>query len=107
MTECERLLWSRLRRKQILGVTFYRQKPIGPFIVDFYAPAAKLVVEVDGSQHLEPEHAMRDADRDEYLASLGLSVLRFGNEQVLRQTDAVVEVIQAAVEARRAGESDG
>ena len=48
MAECERLLWSRLRRKQLHGVQFYRQKPIGSYIVDFYAPAARLVVEVDG-----------------------------------------------------------
>ena len=49
MTDAERRLWSRLRAKQILGVQFYRQKPVGNYIVDFYAPAANLVVEVDGS----------------------------------------------------------
>ena len=49
MTDSERVLWSRLRGKQLLGVQFYRQKPIGEFIVDFYAPKTKLVVEVDGS----------------------------------------------------------
>jgi very-short-patch-repair endonuclease len=64
MTVCERRLWARLRRKQVHGVQFYRQKPIGRFIVDFYAPAARLVIEVDGAQHLRPAHAMRDAERD-------------------------------------------
>ncbi len=49
MTDAERLLWSRLRGKQVLGVQFYRQKPIGPYIVDFHAPASRLVIEVDGS----------------------------------------------------------
>lgn len=52
MTDAERLLWSRLRGKQILGVQFYRQKPLGRYIVDFHAPAVKHVVEVDGSQHI-------------------------------------------------------
>ena len=82
MTECERLLWSRLRRKQLEGVQFYRQKPIGDYVVDFYAPAAKLVVEVDGSQHKEPVHAENDALRDESLKSQGLRVMRFTNLQV-------------------------
>ncbi len=67
MTDTERLLWSRLRRKQILGVQFYRQKPIGNYIVDFYAPKMKLVVEVDGSQHLEEKHLEEDKRRDAYL----------------------------------------
>ena len=53
MTDSKRVLWSRLRGKQLLGVQFYRQKPIGEYIVDFYALKAKLVVEVDGSQHTE------------------------------------------------------
>ena len=60
MTDAEQLLWSRVRRKQILGIQFYRQKPIGPFIVDFHAPAAGLVFEVDGGQHFEDEHRRRD-----------------------------------------------
>ncbi len=52
MTDSERALWERLRRKQVQAVQFYRQKPIGNYIVDFYAPKAKIVVEVDGSQHM-------------------------------------------------------
>ncbi len=78
-TEAEQVLWTRVRRKQIGGVQFYRQKPIGPYIVDFHAPAAQLVIEVDGSQHFEPEHAGQDAARDAYLEALGLTVLRFDN----------------------------
>ncbi len=93
MTDAERVLWSRLRRKELLGVQFYRQKPIGPFIVDFFAPVAGLVVEADGSQHCEPEHVLRDEERDRYLASSGLRVLRFNNHQILREIDAVVESI--------------
>ena len=54
LTDAERRLWNRLRRKQILGVQFYRQEPIGNYIVDFYAPATRLVVEVDGAHHTDP-----------------------------------------------------
>lgn len=100
MTEAERLLWSRLRRKQLHGIQFYRQKPIGNFIVDFYAPTVCLIIEVDGSQHLEMEHQMRDEARDEYLAELGLTVLRFDNRQVLCETDAVVEQISQWMSGR-------
>ena len=93
MTEAEQFLWSRLRRKQLQGVQFYRQKPIGNYIVDFYAPSVSLVIEVDGSQHLEMEHRVQDEIRDEFLVHLGLTVLRFDNRQVLCEIDAVVEKI--------------
>ena len=93
LTDAEQRLWSRLRRKQISGIQFYRQKPIGNYIVDFYAPSVQLVVEVDGSQHLEIAQASYDAERSEYLRQLGLKVLRFDDRQVLMQTDAVVEEI--------------
>jgi very-short-patch-repair endonuclease len=76
MTGSEQALWSRVRRKQVFGVQFYRQKPIGKHIVDFYAPRAKLVVEVDGSQHLEAEQFRGDEERDAYLAGQGLLVMR-------------------------------
>ena len=62
MTDAEQLLWSRLRRKQILGVQFYRQKPLANYIVDFYCAAANVVIELDGSQHYEPEHRAKDAE---------------------------------------------
>jgi len=79
MTDSERILWSRLRGKQLSGIQFYRQKPIGNYIVDFFAPKTKVVVEVDGSQHLEEEQAEQDRQRDDYLASVGLKVLRFNS----------------------------
>ena len=68
LTDSESALWSHLRNKQLLGVQFYRQKPIGEYIVDFYAPGAKLVVEVDGSQHVQSDHVKKGTCRDEYLA---------------------------------------
>jgi very-short-patch-repair endonuclease len=70
MTDAERLLWSRVRGKQIEPVQFYRQKPLGGYIVDFHAPKAKLVIEVDGSPHREPENLAKDRKRDADLANL-------------------------------------
>jgi very-short-patch-repair endonuclease len=101
MTDAEQLLWSRLRRKQLHGVQFYRQKPLGPFIVDFFAPGAGLVVEVDGSQHLEPEYLEKDRHRDQCLADERLLVLRFDNRDVLLETDTVVERIAEEVQRRK------
>ena len=100
MTESEQALWLHLRRKLMLGVQFYRQKPVGNYVLDFYAPKAKLVIEVDGSQHLDSGHAQKDARRDEYLASQGLKVLRFTNLQVLRERHAVLEFIFETLEER-------
>lgn len=101
MTDAERVLWARLRGKQLLDVQFYRQKPIGPFIADFYCHAAALVIEVDGGQHYEAEHARKDAERDKYLAEAGLLVLRFDNRQVLLETDAVIEKILRVMQERQ------
>jgi very-short-patch-repair endonuclease len=100
MTDAEQALWHRIRRKQIQNVQFYRQKPLLSFIVDFYCPAAKLVVELDGSQHFETGHQSEDRIRDAALASLGLQVLRFDNRQVLLETDAVLAAIDEAVKGR-------
>ena len=76
-----------------MGIQFYRQKPVGNYIVDFFAPGAKLVIELDGSQHMLDDHLHRDKSRDEYLVGLGLKVLRFNSNKVLKATDAVVEDI--------------
>ena len=96
-TDAELRLWHRLRRKQILGVQFYRQKPIGNYIADFYAPAAKLVIELDGAQHLECGQAKYDVQRTKDLEQLGLKVLRFDDRQVLLHTDSVLETILQAM----------
>ncbi len=93
MTDAEQWLWQRLRRKQILGLQFYRQKPILNFIVDFYCSAAKLVIECDGGQHYTAEGLEADRARDQALAQLGLNVLRFDNRQILTEIDAMVEQI--------------
>ena len=100
LTDSERALWQRLRGKQLADVQFYCQKPIGDYIVDFYAPKAKLVIEIDGSQHFEAPHAAKDRERDEHLGRLGLTVLRINSRQVLKETEAVMEFIYQAITKR-------
>ena len=100
MTDAELLLWKRLRRKQILGLQFYRQKPILNYIVDFYCPSANLVIECDGSQHYTKDGLDADRVRDEALTELGLMVLRFDNLQILNEIDGVVEVIFEIIRQR-------
>ncbi|MCP3665578.1 MAG: endonuclease domain-containing protein [Gammaproteobacteria bacterium] len=93
MTDAEIALWLKLRRKQLHGLQFYRQKPLGNFIVDFYCPAAQLVIEIDGGQHYTEDGAIRDGLRDAYLESLRLRVLRFSNIDVLTNMDGVIAAI--------------
>jgi len=93
MTKEEVILWSRIKRKQIKEVRFYRQKPIGNYISDFYCPKAKLIIELDGSQHYEKEGIEKDEIRDSYFESLGLKVLRFTNLDILKNLNGVLEEI--------------
>ncbi len=93
MTDAEQLIWSKIRRKQIGGIQFYRQKNIGHCIVDFYCAKGKLVIEVDGGQHYEIVGMKKDQERDRYLHGLGLTVLRFSDVDVFKNTDGVVERI--------------
>ncbi|MES2204997.1 MAG: endonuclease domain-containing protein [Pseudomonadota bacterium] len=93
LTDSEKRLWYFIRRKQILGIQFYRQKPIGPYIVDFYAPSVSLVIELDGSQHFEPEALLYDEERTNYLKTQKLDVLRFTNAEVMKQAKIVLETI--------------
>jgi len=97
MTDAEKHLWAKMRRKQVKGYQFYRQKPIGDYIVDFFCPRAKLVIEVDGSQHFSDEMTEYDRIRNEYLSSLGLRVLRFTNTDVLTYIEGVVESIEGKI----------
>lgn len=100
MTDAEQWLWQRLRRKQILGLQFYRQKPILNFIVDFYCSAANLIIECDGGQHYTDEGLDADQIRDQALSELGLLVLRFSNRKILTEIDAVIELIFQTAQSR-------
>ena len=93
MTDAERALWSKLRRKQINGRIFYRQKNIGNYIVDFFCPGLKLVVDLDGGQHYTVEGRAKDSSRDKYLVNLGLKVLRFSDRDVLKDMEGVLTVL--------------
>lgn len=93
MTDTEKLLWSRIRRKQLKGYQFYRQKTIGNYIVDFYCPSAKLVIELDGSQHYTNEGKQKDQVRDQYLIGIGLQVMRYPSTDVFSNIDGIVDEI--------------
>lgn len=93
MTEPERRLWQRLRKGQ-LGLQFRRQFGIGRYIIDFYCPSKRLVIELDGDSHYTQEGLVYDQMRDQYMVSLGIRVLHFTNPQVMQEIDAVVESIR-------------
>ncbi|MCI0441106.1 MAG: endonuclease domain-containing protein [Chloroflexi bacterium] len=95
MTDAERKLWQHLRHNQLEGQRFRRQHPIGPYIVDFFCFEKKLIVEIDGGQH--SEQVEYDTQRTRWLESRGFRVLRFWNNQVMNEIDAVREVIWEAI----------
>ena len=90
-TDAERLLWNRLRNRQLCNCKFRRQHEIGSYIVDFICLESKLIIELDGSGHiLKKEH---DANRTNYLESLGYNVIRFWNNEVVQELDNVLNAI--------------
>jgi very-short-patch-repair endonuclease len=98
MTIAENLLWEQIRRKQILSVQFYRQKPIGSYIIDFYSKYPKIAIELDGGYHLERDQRKKDLNRDLYLTSLGIKTLRFTNHQILKTLDSVLQTISKTIQ---------
>jgi very-short-patch-repair endonuclease len=97
MTDAEAKLWNALRREQVRGISFRRQRPIAPYVLDFYAPRLKLAVEVDGGQHAE-QRKQADDDRTEYLAAKGISVVRYWNNDVLSNLEGVLSDLVAHIE---------
>jgi very-short-patch-repair endonuclease len=98
MTLSEVLLWKHLKGKQLLGYDFHRQKPIGKYIVDFYCPALKLVIEIDGDSHGGREE--EDRIRQQELESMGITVMRFWDNEMKRNVVGVVESVREWIEAR-------
>ena len=96
-TQAEAVLWNELRDRRLDGLKFRRQRPLGPFVVDFVCLEAQLVVEVDGSIH--DQHAEQDAYRTEFTASYSLRVLRVRNDEVLSNLPAVLDRIKHAAVA--------
>jgi very-short-patch-repair endonuclease len=102
-TDVELKLWNRLRSRLLNGHKFVRQTPIGPFIVDFVCRDRWLIVEVDGSQHADNP---TDVERDQWLTGRGYRVLRFWNNDVLKNIDGVLETIADALSAAAAPHPD-
>ncbi|MBI2384167.1 MAG: DUF559 domain-containing protein [Gammaproteobacteria bacterium] len=100
MTDAEQRLWRHLRAHRLLGAKWRRQQPIGPYVVDFIHFGARLIVEADGSQHME---SPSDASRDAWLKAQGFRVLRFWNDEILRDTTAVLEKVLLALNAPSPG----
>ena len=97
-TDAEKVMWICLRSRQMSGVKFRRQYPVGKYILDFYAYSHKLAIELDGGQHYEDEGKKRDLGRTRYLNSEGIKVLRFPNNEVLVNMDGIYEVIMGEIE---------
>jgi very-short-patch-repair endonuclease len=96
-SDAEARLWDSLRRKQVNGLRFRRQFPLGPYFGDFVCLPARLVIEVDGSQHGEAAQMMRDARRTAWLQKSGFHVIRFSAGQVMNGINAVLDGIEAAL----------
>ncbi|MBV9868952.1 MAG: endonuclease domain-containing protein [Abitibacteriaceae bacterium] len=97
----EVLLWLRLRDGQVAGCRFRRQYSVGPYVLDFYCPRLKLAIEIDGPSHDGEEVEVYDANRQALIESYGIHFLRFTNEQVYNQLNAVLETIAAKAEELR------
>lgn len=94
LTPAEATLWKFLQKSQLMGRKFRRQHSVGPYIVDFYCPQEKLVIELDGQHHFTDAGYAKDAERTKYLERFGIRVIRFENEEVFRATEAVLEAIK-------------
>ncbi len=92
-TDAEKILWMKLRNRQLCGMKFFRQYSFGIYILDFYCPKSKLAIELDGGQHAELERKEYDEARSEYLRAHGVKVMRFWNNEIMINIDGVLERI--------------
>jgi very-short-patch-repair endonuclease len=103
-TEVERRLWSKLRDGRLNGLSFRRQHPAGPYILDFYCPQLRLSIELDGGQHAFPLQEIHDQKRSTWLRRCGVTELRVWNNEITQNLDGVLEMIIAmAAELRASG----
>ena len=100
MTGPEARLWSRLRARQLQGLKFRRQHGIGPYIVDFYCPEQSLVIEVDGDSHADADQVVKDKQREQYLQSLGLRVIRYINDDIVKNLGGILEDLAERISSR-------
>lgn len=94
MTPAEVTLWKQLRGRALRGFKFRRQFGVGPFIVDFYCPEARLAVEVDGDSHYVPDASGRDEHRERFIKTHGIQIVRFTNLEVRDDLESVISVIE-------------
>ena len=99
-TSAEAVLWNKLKSKNLDGRKFRRQHSIGKYIVDFYCPSEKLIIELDGDPHGDPGQVWKDTIRDKYLEELGFTVLRFENRFVFQEPEFVLKEIKKFYQAR-------
>ena len=97
MTKAERILWSRLKNRGLHGWKFRRQRPMGPYIVDFICLEGGLIVEVDGATHSTDEEKARDAQRDRYTVEQGFSTIRIPNREIYENLEGVCQTILGAL----------
>ena len=97
-TDAEKKLWTILRNRQLNGIKFRRQFPVGKYILDFYCPEYKFAIEADGGQHYELMGKKRDALREEELKKLGVEIIRFGDQDILTNIDGVYEAILKTID---------
>ncbi len=102
MTDAERRLWWLLRDRRLVGEKFRRQHPFGPYVLDFYCERLRLAIEIDGAQHVESE---KDQRRTAWLAEHGCTMVRFWNNDVLKEPKTVLTAIVNATAAIRAGQT--
>ena len=101
-TPAEARLWSLLKRRQVEGALFRRQYSVDTYILDFYCPAARLCIELDGVGHYSPDGIFNDGQREEYLfAKHGIRTLRFENREIFEQPELVIEAIRQALREQR------
>ncbi|MES2559997.1 MAG: DUF559 domain-containing protein [Bacteroidota bacterium] len=93
-TKGEAELWRHLKGDELSGVDFHRQKPIGKYIADFYSHDVLLVIEVDGASHYSVDMLFKDAKNTEHIENIGITVLRFTDEEVLENTASVLQAIR-------------
>ena len=96
-TEAEKLLWSKLKRKQVSGCKFWRQYSVGRFIVDFYCPEKRLIIELDGGHHSAKEVKQYDLEREDFLIAHDMKIIRFWNSDVFKNLDGVLNRIYETI----------
>ena len=99
MPLAEKIVWNNLRKRELFGIRFLRQYSIDYYVLDFYSPKIKLAIEIDGDSHLDEEAIEYDKNRQEFIESVGIKVIRFRNEEVYGNIDKVIEEIEKEVKA--------